>query len=125
MSQERGISLNPAILHVVLLFILSEEFLTSLEVILQVPRQVAFRMKQECLEKAVLDSGQSLAFGLPFNYVANYQGPCCLLHLSWLSSPASGHGLTHRHSHTLPVLAPSILKKKTSEERSSHLIAAC
>lgn len=37
-------------------------------------------------------------------------------HLSWRSWPASGHGLPHRHSQALPVLAPSILKKLTSEE---------
>lgn len=42
-------------LHVVVLFILSEELLTILEVIFffEVLRPAAFRMKQECLEKAV------------------------------------------------------------------------
>lgn len=55
-SQEEGISFSSPNLHVVVLFILSEELLTILEVIFfffEVLRPAAFRMKQECLEKAV------------------------------------------------------------------------
>lgn len=54
-SQEEGISFSSPNLHVVVLFILSEELLTILEVIFffEVLRPEAFRMKQECLEKAV------------------------------------------------------------------------
>lgn len=53
-SQEEGMSFSSPNLHVVVLFILSEELLTILEVIFfEVLRPAAFRMKQECLEKAV------------------------------------------------------------------------